>query len=101
MLSGKWNNFDELEEMLNLDELMSIVNAQQEQEYRRNKFMASLQGLSLDGEDTKDVMSNIAELMAKAEEEQGLTPVETREEKRVLRDGNWHRKGGKLKIIHG
>lgn len=50
MLLGIWTNFDDLEESLSYPELVAIVEAKRQQEYRTMKFQASLKGINLDGE---------------------------------------------------
>jgi hypothetical protein len=69
-LLGQWNNFEELEEKLNLDELMAILNAKQNQEFQRNKFMAALQGATLEEPGEKDEpKKSLADIMAEKERE--------------------------------
>lgn len=71
-LLGQWDNFEELEEKLNLDELMAILNAKQQQEFNRNKFMAALQGATLEEPEKKEEepRKGLAEIMADLEREE-------------------------------
>lgn len=48
MLTGAWRNFEHIEEELSLQELIEIVKAIREREYRSHKFAAALKGVNLD-----------------------------------------------------
>lgn len=48
MLLGIWTNIEDLEEKINLEELMVILDAARERDYRNQRFMASLQGIDID-----------------------------------------------------
>lgn len=45
---GIWKDFGDLEDNLSMAELTAILTAQREQEHRRNKFLAAIQGIDLD-----------------------------------------------------
>lgn len=51
-LLGRWKNYDELEECLTFEELTAIINALRDKEARENRFMAAIQGIDLDENDT-------------------------------------------------
>lgn len=48
MLSGAWRNFDHLEEELSMHELIEIVKALRDKEWRQHKMNAALKGIDLD-----------------------------------------------------
>lgn len=48
MLVGRWKNFAELEECLNLPELEQIVKKSRDANYEQRKFAAALKGINLD-----------------------------------------------------
>jgi len=51
---GKWENFEDMEAKLTIDELYTLHSAVHRAEHRRNKFAAALKGINLDeGETTK------------------------------------------------
>lgn len=45
---GHWKDYDELESSLSMPELTATLKAMYAAESRKNKFMASLQGVNLD-----------------------------------------------------
>jgi len=45
---GIWENFEEMEDKLTLNELEEILEAGREAEHRKMKFMAALKGIELD-----------------------------------------------------
>lgn len=47
---GNWKNYDELEEQLSIDELLSTLNAYRSQKQEERKFFAALQGVDLEAE---------------------------------------------------
>lgn len=47
---GNWRNYDELEENLSLEELITTVNAYREKQKEEHKFMAALKGIDLEKE---------------------------------------------------
>jgi hypothetical protein len=53
-LLGHWKDYDELENSLSMPELTATLKAMYSAESRKNKFMASLQGVSLDSSDSDD-----------------------------------------------
>jgi len=56
---GQWRNFQEMEDNLSLDELIAILDAHREDQYQRNKFLAAIQGIDLEGENNKDKVEEI------------------------------------------
>lgn len=48
MLLGIWKTFQELEEVITVDELQALLEAAHEAEHRRNKFTAAMKGIDLD-----------------------------------------------------
>jgi hypothetical protein len=53
-LLGHWKDYDELENSLSMPELTATLKAMYSAESRKNKFMASLQGVNLDSSDSDD-----------------------------------------------
>lgn len=54
-LTGKWSNFEELEDALTLQELKAIISVNRQTEARNNKFLAAIQGINLDDATEEDV----------------------------------------------
>jgi hypothetical protein len=54
-LLGHWKNFDELESSLSVEELSAILDASREKEKRGNKFLAAINGVDLEEEESKEV----------------------------------------------
>lgn len=50
---GHWKDYEELEESLSMPELTATLKAMYKAENRKNKFLASLQGVELDGDDSE------------------------------------------------
>lgn len=48
MLLGAWRSFDHLEEELSMHELIEIVRALRDKEWRMHKMNAALKGINLD-----------------------------------------------------
>lgn len=48
MLLGIWDNIEDLERKINLDELRLILDAARERDYRNQRFLAAIQGIDLD-----------------------------------------------------
>jgi hypothetical protein len=48
-LTGKWENFEQLEEVLSLPELTAIANRLYDKENENKEFAAALQGVDLYG----------------------------------------------------
>lgn len=67
-----WDNYEDLEEKLSLDELMATLEAAREREHRQNKFMAALKGVDLDAESKEQQMTRVAAEMERIEKEMGL-----------------------------
>ena len=58
-LIGRWNNFDELEDNLTLDELNAILETQSELDMNNKRFAASLKGINLDEYSSNDRFEEI------------------------------------------
>lgn len=69
-LLGHWKDYDELESSLSMPELTATLKAMYSVESRKNKFMASLQGVSLDSSDSDDTSekqpSTLKDIQARA-----------------------------------
>ena len=52
-LLGNWKNYEELEESLSMPELIQTFKSMQKTEEEKRKFLASLQGVNLNGEEEK------------------------------------------------
>jgi hypothetical protein len=50
-LLGNWKNYEELEESLSMPELIQTFKAMQKTEEEKRKFLASLQGVNLNGDE--------------------------------------------------
>ena len=64
MLLGIWKNIEELEDNVNIHELEKIVEAAREAEFRRNKFLAALNGVDLE-----DGIETAADLVERKKEQ--------------------------------
>lgn len=53
-LLGIWKDYDELERSMSLPELISTISNKRELDYEEKKFLAAIQGVNLDGENTQD-----------------------------------------------
>lgn len=73
-----WDNYEELEEKLSLDELMATLDAAREREHRQNKFMAALKGIDIDEGSKEESMKRVVEEMQRLEAEEGLEPTPPR-----------------------
>jgi hypothetical protein len=71
-LLGHWKDYDELETSLSMPELTATLKAMYSAESRKNKFMASLQGVNLDSSDSGDTSgkqpSTLKDIQARAME---------------------------------
>jgi type I site-specific restriction-modification system R (restriction) subunit len=80
---GKWNNFEELEDSITMQELKAIIDANRKAETRRHKFMAALKGINLDDPNTESDeerferirRTSSAKLRGKSEEEYTLEEI--------------------------
>lgn len=52
-LMGIWKNFDELEESMSIQELISILSRNRELDYEEKKFLAAIQGVDLDNNEER------------------------------------------------
>lgn len=50
-LIGRWDNFDDLEEKLTLDELTTIAKAIYDKDNSNRRFAAAIQGIDIDNPD--------------------------------------------------
>lgn len=57
MLLGHWKNIEELENSLCLQEMQAILEANQRQEFQRQKFAAALKGVELPDPEAEGVTS--------------------------------------------
>lgn len=79
MLIGKWKNFEELEESVNIDELNLLVKAIYERERRGHKFFAAMKGIKLDDPE-EDVQTRFERAQFRAEARlKGMTEPEIEE----------------------
>jgi len=51
-LLGIWKDYHELEISLSMPELMAIIESKRELDYSEKKFLASIQGIDLEGSDS-------------------------------------------------
>jgi hypothetical protein len=51
-LLGHWKDYEELEESISMPELTATLKAMYKVEARKNKFIAAMQGVDLDSNDT-------------------------------------------------
>ena len=65
-----WKNYDDLEESLCVEELISILNALRDREHRERLFFAAIQGIDLD--DNKQDEGDITELSGYQASEAGF-----------------------------
>jgi len=52
---GIWKNYDELEDNLSVDELLSTINAARKTERERQRFLAAIQGIDLSDDEPLDI----------------------------------------------
>jgi len=52
---GIWKNYDELEDNLSIDELLSTLNASRKKERESQKFFAAIQGINLSDDEPADI----------------------------------------------
>lgn len=55
-LLGIWKNYEELEENLSVDELLSILNAQRKLQREQQRFFAAIQGIDLSDDEPRDIL---------------------------------------------
>jgi len=68
-LLGHWKDYEELESSLSMPELAATLKAMYDSERRRQKFMAAIQGIDLDGNEEEshvDHIPTIEEIQARA-----------------------------------
>ena len=63
---GRWKNFDDLEESLNMPELMLILKEKRAGERRERQFLAAIQGIDLDKNEKDPVQERIEEVKRRA-----------------------------------
>jgi hypothetical protein len=52
-LLGIWKDYDELERSISMPELLSTISSRRDLDYQEKKFLAAIQGVDLEGEDSK------------------------------------------------
>lgn len=52
---GIWKNYDELEDNMSVDELLSTINAARKAEQDRQRFLAAIQGIDLSDTEPLDI----------------------------------------------
>lgn len=52
---GIWKNYEELEENLSVDELLSTLNAHRKSQREQQKFFAAIQGIDLSDDEPRDI----------------------------------------------
>ena len=67
MLLGIWENIEDLEAKLTLEELELILKANREREMRHNRFMAAIQGIDLDKASKSDTQARFDAVAARVE----------------------------------
>jgi hypothetical protein len=69
-LLGHWKDYEELEESISMPELTATLKAMYKVEGRKNKFLAAMQGVDLDAENTSsdstEKPSTFQEIQARA-----------------------------------
>ena len=69
-LLGHWKDYEELEESISMPELTATLKAMYKVENRNNKFIAAMQGVDLDSDNTSsdstDKPSTFQEVQARA-----------------------------------
>jgi hypothetical protein len=53
-LVGAWKNFEELEHSISMSELVAIIEKMRDLDYNEKKFLAAMQGVDLDKENSQD-----------------------------------------------
>jgi hypothetical protein len=52
---GIWKNYDELEDNLSVDELLSTLNAHRKSQREQQRFFAAIQGIDLSDDEPRDL----------------------------------------------
>lgn len=52
---GIWKNYEELEENLSVDELLSTLNAHRKSQREQQRFFAAIQGIDLSEDEPMDI----------------------------------------------
>lgn len=52
---GIWKNYDELEDNISVDELLSTLNAHRKSQREQQKFLAAIQGIDLSDDEPRDI----------------------------------------------
>ncbi len=52
---GIWKNYDELEDNLSVDELLSTLNAHRKSQREQQRFFAAIQGIDLSDDEPRDI----------------------------------------------
>lgn len=61
MKVGAWKNYDELERSMSLPEIISTLEEISESDYGEKRFLAALQGVSMDDNETKETEQEVME----------------------------------------
>lgn len=72
MLTGNWTTFEELEECLTLDQMMSLIEAARKKEERLYKIIMASVGVNLGEDEEGDEDLDITRLTGKAAELEGF-----------------------------
>lgn len=67
MLSGMYKTFEELEESITVEELLELVQARADIEYRGFRLAASLKGVDLDEEQRKEAGASFEQIKLRAD----------------------------------
>lgn len=72
---GHWNNYEQLEESLSLDELLATLNATRKRRDNEHRFLAAIQGVDLDAEPGGGGQRTFEDIQREAElRAQGIDP---------------------------
>lgn len=67
MLLGIWDNIEDLESKINLDELQLILEKAHDRDYQNQKFLAAIQGIDLDEGSREDAEDRFEEIERRAQ----------------------------------
>lgn len=56
---GQWKNFEELESNLTIEELLKILDAARNKDLQDKKFMAQIQGIDLDKDESTEDLADL------------------------------------------
>jgi hypothetical protein len=72
MLSGNWTTFEELEECLTVDQMMSLIEAARKKEDRLYKIIMASVGVNIGEDEESDEDLDITRLTGRAAEIEGF-----------------------------